>query len=124
MPAVPTIAVIDDDQAIREAMDDLIMSFGYQCRLFASAEAFLTSGRETPVDCILVDVKMPGLSGIELQNELNRRGPHPPMIFVTSYEDERTRQAALSGGALAFLRKPVTIDRLMTSLETALGQQP
>ncbi len=67
---------------------------------------------------------MPGLSGIELQSELNRRGSHPPMIFVTSYEDERTRNAALSGGALAFLRKPVNIGNLIGCLESVLGQRP
>ncbi|CUX64455.1 MULTISPECIES: response regulator transcription factor [Agrobacterium] len=123
MPPVPVIAVVDDDPAIREAMDDLIMSFGYECRLFASAEHFLES-QQAGIDCIVVDVKMPGLSGIELQSELNRRGNHPPMIFVTSYEDERTRNAALSGGALAFLRKPVNIGNLIGCLESVLGQRP
>ncbi|AMD57020.1 MULTISPECIES: response regulator transcription factor [Rhizobium/Agrobacterium group] len=124
MPPVPVIAVVDDDPAIREAMDDLIMSFGYQCRLFASAEQFLDAQQQADIDCIVVDVKMPGLSGIELQSELNRRGEHAPMIFVTSYEDDRTRNAALSGGALAFLRKPVNIGKLMGCLESVLGPQP
>jgi len=124
LPPVPVIAVVDDDPAIREAMDDLIMSFGYECRLFASAEHFLESQQQAGIDCIVVDVKMPGLSGIELQSELNRRGNHPPMIFVTSYEDERTRNAALSGGALAFLRKPVNIGNLIGCLESVLGQRP
>ena len=124
MPPVPIIAVVDDDQAIREAMDDLIMSFGYECRLFSSAEEFLKFEEQAAIDCIVVDVKMPGLSGIELQSELNRLGSHPPMIFVTSYEDERTRNAALNGGAFAFLRKPVNIGALMGCLESALGQEP
>ncbi len=122
MPPVPVIAVVDDDPAIREAMDDLIMSFGYECRLFVSAEQFLESKQQTDIDCIVVDVKMPGLSGIELQSELNRRGTPPPMIFVTSYQDERTRNAALNGGALAFLGKPVNIVSLIGCLESVLAR--
>ena len=84
----------------------------------------LDAQQQADIDCIVVDVKMPGLSGIELQSELNRRGEHAPMIFVTSYEDDRTRNAALSGGALAFLRKPVNIGKLMGCLESVLGPQP
>ncbi|KAB0456359.1 MULTISPECIES: response regulator transcription factor [Agrobacterium tumefaciens complex] len=122
MPPVPVIAVVDDDPAIRESMDDLIMSFGYECRLFVSAEQFLESKQQADIDCIVVDVKMPGLSGIELQSELNRRGNHPPMIFVTSYQDERTRNAALNGGALAFLGKPVNIVSLIGCLESVLAR--
>ncbi|MGN7713514.1 response regulator transcription factor [Agrobacterium radiobacter] len=122
MPPVPVIAVVDDDPAIREAMDDLIMSFGYECRLFVSAEQFLESKQQADIDCIVVDVKMPGLSGIELQSELNRRGNHPPMIFVTSYQDERTRNAALNGGALAFLGKPVNIVSLIGCVECVLAR--
>ncbi|MQB39343.1 response regulator [Agrobacterium tumefaciens] len=122
MPPVPVIAVVDDDPAIREAMDDLIMSFGYECRLFVSAEQFLESKQQADIDCIVVDVKMPGLSGIELQSELNRRGNHPPMIFVTSHQDERTRNAALNGGALAFLGKPVNIVSLIGCLESVLAR--
>ncbi|MCM2402666.1 response regulator [Rhizobium sp. S153] len=121
MPPVPTIAVVDDDLAIREAMDDLIRSFGYECRVFSSAEEFLDFDPRSAIDCMVVDVKMPGLTGIELQAELNRRQSRPPMIFVTSYEDERTRNAALNGGALAVLRKPVDIGALIGCLETALG---
>jgi FixJ family two-component response regulator len=122
LPPVPVIAVVDDDPAIREAMDDLIMSFGYECRLFVSAEQFLESKQQADIDCIVVDVKMPGISGIELQSELNRRGNHPPMIFVTSYQDERTRNAALNGGALAFLGKPVNIVSLIGCLESVLAR--
>lgn len=98
------------------------MSFGYECRLFVSAEQFLESKQQADIDCIVVDVKMPGLSGIELQSELNRRGNHPPMIFVTSYQDERTRNAALNGGALAFLGKPVNIVSLIGCLESVLAR--
>ena len=124
MPSVPTIAVVDDDQAIREAMDDLIKNFGYQSRLFSSAEEFLAFEPRAEIDCMVVDVKMPGLTGLELLAELNRRGDRPPMIFVTSYDDERTRNAALNGGAFAFLRKPVDVVTLIGCLEAAFSQRP
>ncbi|RWX34187.1 response regulator [Rhizobium leguminosarum] len=120
MPPVPTIAVVDDDQAIREAMDDLVKSCGYDCKLFSSAEEFLEFEPRSEIDCMVVDVKMPGLSGIELQSELNRGASRPPMIFVTSYKDERTKAIAMSGGALAVLGKPVDIGTLINCLETAI----
>ncbi|QFY64019.1 response regulator (plasmid) [Rhizobium grahamii] len=122
MAPVPTIAVVDDDQAIREAMDDLVKSCGYECRLFASAEEFLAFEPRSAIDCMLVDVKMPGLSGIELQAELNKRSDRPPMIFVTSYRDDRTRNNAMNGGAVAFLGKPVDIEKLIGCLESALDR--
>lgn len=121
MPPVPTIAVVDDDEAIREAMDDLVKSCGYECQLFASAEEFLAFEPRSTIDCMLVDVKMPGLSGIELQAELNKHSERPPMIFVTSYKDERTRSRAMNAGAFAFLGKPVDIEKLIGCLESALG---
>lgn len=120
MSHTSTIAVVDDDQAIREALDDLIQSCGYQSKLFASAEEFLAFDDRATIDCMLVDVKMPGLSGIELQQILNGEPEKPPMIFMTSYRDERTRTAAMEGGALAFLGKPVEFDSLINYLEIAL----
>jgi FixJ family two-component response regulator len=123
LSSAPVIAVVDDDQAIREAMDDLILSYGYERLMFSSAEAFLDWERQDAVDCLIVDVKMPGLSGLQLQTELNRRGTHAPMIFVTSYGDDRTRAAALAGGAAAFFRKPVAIDALIACVETILKRR-
>ncbi|AHK47350.1 C4-dicarboxylate transport transcriptional regulatory protein (plasmid) [Ensifer adhaerens OV14] len=118
MAALPTIAIVDDDQAIREALCDFIKSCGYRCHLFASAEEFLAV---TPaVDCMLVDVKMPGLSGIELQARLSGHPKRSPMIFITSCQDERLRRAAVAGGAFAYLEKPVDIDTLAICLEAAL----
>jgi len=102
-------------------MDDLVKSCGYDSRLFASAEEFLAFEPRSAIDCMLVDVKMPGLSGIELQAELNRLSQRPPMIFVTSYKDERTRKRAMNGGAFAFFGKPVDIEKLIGCLQSALG---
>jgi FixJ family two-component response regulator len=122
LPRLPVIAIVDDDQSIREALDDLVLSCGYTSRLFSSAEAFLADNDRLAIDCMLVDVKMPGLTGIELQAVLNADevSRKPPMIFMTSYSDERTRSAALEGGAFAFLGKPVDFKQLMLCLEEAL----
>lgn len=117
----PVIAIVDDDQSIREALDDLVLSCGYESRLFSSADDFLADSARAEIDCMLVDVKMPGLSGIELQAVLNAQADHrPPMIFMTSYRDERTRTAAMDGGAFAFLGKPVDFNQLVQCLEKAL----
>jgi len=117
----PVIAIVDDDRSIREALDDLILSCGYQSRLFASAEEYLADQDRASTDCMLVDVKMPGLTGIELQALLNEQDTlKPPMIFMTSYSDSITRAAAMSGGAFAFLGKPVNLNQLLQCLEQAL----
>lgn len=118
--AIPKIAIVDDDHAIREALDDMIQSCGYQSELFDSAEAFLAYPDRRSIDCMLLDVKMPGLTGLELQSVLNAEPSRPPIIFMTSYSDERTRSAAMEGGALAFLGKPVEFDRLIAYLNVAL----
>ncbi|MGV8935716.1 MAG: response regulator transcription factor [Allorhizobium sp.] len=119
----PVIAIVDDDQSIREALDDLVLSCGYESRLFTSAEAFLADSDRAAIDCMLVDVKMTGLSGIELQAVLNSQPDRkPPMIFMTSYRDDRTRAAAVDGGAFAFLGKPVDFVQLVLCLEQALAQ--
>jgi len=115
-----TIAIVDDDEAIREALEDLVQSCGYKSRLFSSAEDFLAYDRRAAIDCMLVDVKMPGLSGIELQAILNEEPHKPPMIFMTSYRDARTRSAVMDGGAFAFLGKPVDVNHLMAAIESAL----
>lgn len=121
MPHTPLIAIVDDDLAIREALDDLVKSLGHKSKLFDSAEAFLSFKPRASIDCMVVDVKMPGLSGIELQGRLNRDGDRPPMIFMTSYHDDRTRTAALDGGALAFLGKPVDLSKLIEYIDVALA---
>ncbi|MGF9694111.1 MULTISPECIES: response regulator transcription factor [unclassified Rhizobium] len=124
MSSIPLIAIVDDDQAMREALDDMIKSCGYDSRLFVSAEEFLADEDRRAIDCMLLDVKMPGLTGLDLQAILNGEATKPPIIFMTSYRDERTRSAAMDGGALAFLGKPVEFDRLIKVLEDALRGLP
>ncbi|AQZ52235.1 response regulator transcription factor [Martelella mediterranea] len=120
MSETSIIAIVDDDLAIREALDDLIRSLGYESLLFASAEEFLRFQPRSSVSCMVVDVKMSGLSGIELQRRLNQEADRPPMIFMTSYHDDRTRAAAMDGGALAFLGKPVDLGKLIRCIEEAM----
>ncbi|MDB5526275.1 MAG: two component response regulator [Rhizobium sp.] len=120
MSKIPRIAIVDDDEAIREALDDFVLSCGYESRLYSSAEEFLREADREAIDCMLVDVKMSGVSGLELQAILNEAGHKPPMIFMTSYRDERTKAEALNGGAFAFLGKPVEFDHLLLCLERAL----
>jgi FixJ family two-component response regulator len=115
------IAIVDDDLAIREALDDLVKSLGYESRVFASAEDFLEFRPRASIDCMVVDVKMPGLSGIELQKRLNDEPDCPPMIFMTSYQDEHMRTAAMAAGALAFLGKPVDLRKLIKCVEEAVS---
>lgn len=118
----PDIAVVDDDLAMREAMEGLLRSCGYRTKLFVSAEDFLCRYKMEKIDCMFLDVKMTGMSGVELQAELNSRGSRLPIIFVTSHVDERTRSAAMEGGAHDFLGKPVDDEVLLKSLKSALAE--
>ncbi|WP_395455929.1 response regulator transcription factor [Azospirillum melinis] len=122
MSNAPLIAVVDDDEAIREALDDLLRSVGFRCRPFVSAEDFLARADWTGIACIILDVRMPGLSGLELQDRLNAEGGgHPPILFMTSYADETTRLRALGGGARDVLGKPVDAHVLIASLNRAIA---
>lgn len=120
MSSIPTVAIVDDDDAIRDALDGLIQSLGYHSARFASAEEFLASPDRAGIDCMITDVHMPGLSGLELQDRLNAEGCKPPTIFMTSYHDESTRSRAMDGGAYCFLSKPVDDEVLIACLNAAL----
>jgi FixJ family two-component response regulator len=120
MPA--TIAVIDDEPAIREAVEDLLRSAGYHPLLFACAEDFLVFPGRGAVDAMIVDVRMPGLSGLELQAILRREGSGCPTIFLTSRDDEPTRHKALEDGARCVLGKPVDAEILMRWLGRVLDR--
>lgn len=119
----PVIAVIDDDHAIREALEDLLSSLGYRALPFASAEDFLGFPGRNAVDCMVVDVRMGGMTGLDLQARLNAEGAPSPMIFMTSYTDDATRSKALAGGAHGFLEKPVDADVLIGCLDSALRHE-
>jgi FixJ family two-component response regulator len=103
MSANPLIAIVDDDESIREALHSLLRSVGLRAEVCASAEDFLQSGRLPDTACLIVDVRMPHLSGLELQRQLITAHCPIPLIFITAHEDEETRQRALRAGAIDFL---------------------
>jgi FixJ family two-component response regulator len=115
------ISIIDDDEAMREATKGLIRSLGYQAATFASAEEFLQSDNVASTSCLIADVQMPGLSGIELQRDLIARGIKMPTIFITAFPEERTRLRALKAGAFGYLGKPFSEESLLECLNSALG---
>jgi FixJ family two-component response regulator len=121
VPETAKIAVVDDDLDIREALNGLIESLGYRTLSFASAAELLAFPKREDIDCMIVDVRMPGLDGIELQAQLRKDARCPPIMFMTSYADDATRKRALAGGACCFLGKPVDDKVLVDCLEAALA---
>jgi FixJ family two-component response regulator len=113
------ISIVDDDSFVREATESLLRSLGYGAMTFASAEEFLQSNRVNDTSCVITDMQMPGLSGVELQSLLIARGYRTPMIFMTAFVEEKTRARALKAGAIAFLTKPLNVDHLVEHLHTA-----
>jgi FixJ family two-component response regulator len=119
---VPMISIVDDDRSLREATKGLVRSFGYGADAFASAEEFLQSDRVNDSSCLILDVNMPGLSGIELQSQLIARGNRMPIIFITAVPEETTRAKAIEAGAIGFLSKPFREEWLINHLDTALNR--
>jgi FixJ family two-component response regulator len=114
------ISIVDDDPSVRVALDGLVRSVGYRVATFASAEEFLQSDQVGETSCLISDVQMPGLDGLELQSALIARGNRTPLIFVTAYRDERVRHRALEAGAAGFLTKPIDETRLIEHLQSAV----
>jgi FixJ family two-component response regulator len=115
------VMIVDDDASIRRAARRLIKSFGLAVETFASADDFLTSGRIAATACLVLDVHMPGLSGLELQSRLIRSEHHIPIIFITAFADEAAR--ALAAGACRYLVKPFEEDDLLDGIRQALQRQ-
>ncbi|KAB0268558.1 response regulator [Microvirga brassicacearum] len=111
---------MDDEEAIREALSDLLLVMGYSCQAFDRAEAFLAAHGTERFDCLITDIRMPGMNGLELLQHLKAAGSTLPVIIVTSMNDPLARSRALESGAHAYLTKPVTDDVLLESLKTAL----
>ena len=121
MGQVPIISIVDDDASIREVMDGLVCLLGHRALTFASAEEFLESGSVRQTSCLIVDVQMPGLSGLELQSRLISEGHRTPTIFITALACEQIRDCALAAGAIGFLRKPFREDALVELISAALS---
>jgi FixJ family two-component response regulator len=120
LSTAPIISIVDDDESVRAAMSSLVRSLGYQSCVFCSAEEFLTSPQLNDTSCVVADVQMPGMSGMELQNALAVRRPHIPVIFITAFPEERIRKRAEAAGAVAFFSKPVDGHALIECLDAAL----
>ncbi|WP_260581318.1 response regulator transcription factor [Sphingopyxis sp. PET50] len=121
MPHVPTVAIVDDDEAVREALGDLLMVSGLACHCFESAADFLAARRSRRFDCLVTDIRMPGMNGIELIERLHDERARMPVVVLSSVLDEQTRMRALALGARAWLAKPVTDAHLLGALASAMG---
>jgi FixJ family two-component response regulator len=111
---------VDDDFRVRESIESLVESAGYAPLVFPSAEEFLRSGILAGATCLITDVRMPGMDGIELQRRIRLERPEMPIIFISAHYDDETRQRALGGGAVDFLYKPFDAAHLLEAIQTAL----
>jgi FixJ family two-component response regulator len=118
--AAHMISIVDDDSIVREAVGDLVQSLGYQAATFQSAEDFLESGCVSETSCLITDLQMPGLNGLDLQSQLMADGHRLPVIFITAFPEDKARNRAINAGAVGFLSKPFEENSLISCLETAL----
>jgi FixJ family two-component response regulator len=116
------IAIVDDDESIRVSTATLMRSFGHATRSFASAEEFLQSPELGETSCLISDVQMPGISGLELQSRLASENRRTPIIFITAFPDPRIQERALAGGAVCFLTKPFDGQTLIQCVDRALNR--
>jgi FixJ family two-component response regulator len=114
------IAIVDDDKSVSEALERLLRSLGHNACTFGSAEEFLESDRLHDTSCLITDVQMPGLTGIELQDRLIADGHRFPIIFMTAYSDENIQARAMKAGTVGFLLKPIDANHLIGYLDKAL----
>jgi FixJ family two-component response regulator len=116
------ISVIDDDASVRIATNNLLSSHGYVVHTFESADRFLQSSHLDQTSCVVADVQMPNMSGLELLTHMRTQGRDAPFIFITAFPDESVRARALRAGAICFLGKPFTGPLLISCIETALNR--
>lgn len=113
------ISIIDDDESVRRTTKVLVESSGYQAAVFDSAESFLSSDQIYNTSCLVVDVQMPGMNGLQVQSHLINAGYSIPTIFITAYENPEHRRQAMAAGAVAFLTKPFSGEQLVKSIRSA-----
>jgi FixJ family two-component response regulator len=118
----PMISIVDDDASMREATASLMRAAGFSPEAFSCADEFLQSEALPHTNCLIADVQMPGMSGVELQGRLVQSGKPIPTVFVTAFPDEKVRERALEAGAVCFLTKPFNEDELLKCVQTALDQ--
>jgi FixJ family two-component response regulator len=120
MARMPLISIVDDDVALRNSLDDLIRSNGFRTQGFASAEEFMGSNQARDTACLILDVRMPGMNGLDLQRQIVATNWRIPIIFVTAHANDDARARALRGGAVAFLYKPFREEELLDAIGAAL----
>ena len=118
---MPLISIVDDDESVREAIESLMKSVGYTAKVFPSASEFLRSGCLDFTGCLILDVQMPGMSGLELQNHLVASKCRIPIVFISAHCDEDARARAFKAGAVGFLQKPFSEDALLDALNASLA---
>lgn len=116
----PLLSVVDDDESVRESLPDLLREFGFAAQAFSSAQEFLSSDYVNETSCLILDIAMPGMSGLDLQQELQRLGKDIPIIFITGQKDEEVRKQAFRQGAVKFLYKPFSDSALFDAVNAAL----
>ena len=120
MGSLPLISVVDDDDAVRESLQALIRSAGFAAEGFASAEEFLRSEQLHQTGCLILDVRLPGMNGLELKRHLTSNRTEIPVIFITAHGDESARASALGDGALEYLFKPFSDEELLNAIQTTV----
>lgn len=120
----PLIAVVDDDDSVRESLASLFRSLGFVPKVFVSAEEYLHSAYLDNTDCLILDVRLPGMNGLDAQRQLADSHPAIPIIFITAHgSDEEVRSRALRRGAVAYLEKPLSEETVLSAVDAALGSK-
>jgi FixJ family two-component response regulator len=120
MSMLPLVSIVDDDESARESLPDLLKVLGFAAQAFSSAEEFLASGYVEQTRCLVLDIAMPGMSGLDLQRELKLRRQNIPIVFITAQTDEAIRSRVLEQGAVACLLKPFSDVALLDAINKAL----
>jgi FixJ family two-component response regulator len=119
---IPVISIVDDDESVRTALKSLIDSVGFRAEVFGSGEEFLKSPYLSQTDCLIADVRMPGMTGLELQERLNASGASVPIVFISAHDDKDARARGLRAGAIDFLQKPFSEESLLGAISAGLDK--
>jgi len=122
IPRTPLISIVDDDESVRQALKSLLDSVGFHAETFASGEEFLNSRYLSETDCLIADVRMQGMSGLELQDRLKAANSSIPIIFISAHDDGDARTRGLRAGAVDFLQKPFSEDSLLGAISVCLDK--
>lgn len=117
----PVVFIVDDDESVRRALGRLMRSAGFDVRVFASAKEFLDQGCQNIPGCLILDVRMPQMDGLELQERLRTLGSHIPIVFISAHYDLGAREQAMKAGAVAYIQKPFNEEVLLNAVNTGLG---